>query len=118
MNYNIKITADGLKGAEVRRLTTWNGNLQDFICIPINNSYGTVQNGSIGRDGNPRQFKHVYINLEVIEIPSRGIHIIKPAVSLEMMQKLTEEQLRKRPIIGEMTPWGMRRNANNNHSDE
>lgn len=35
MNYNIKISADLLKGAEVRQITTWNGNLQECICIPI-----------------------------------------------------------------------------------
>lgn len=118
MNYNIKITADLIKGAEIRKLTTWNGNLQECICIPINNYYGTVQNGSKGKDGEPRQFKHVYINLEAIEIPSKGVHIIKPAVSAEMMQHLTEEQMRRRPIIGEMTQWGMKRNTNNGQNHE
>ena len=118
MNYNIKITADKLKGAEVRQITTWNGNLQECLCIPINNVFGTVQNGAIDKDGTPRKFKHVYINLEVIEVISKGMYIIKPAVSLEMMQHLTEEQLRSRPIIGEMTPWGMKRNTNNGQNNE
>lgn len=112
MNYNIKISADLIKGAEVRKITTWNGNLQDYLCIPIDNYTGTVQNGSKGRDGETRQFKHVYINLEAIEVQSKGLHILKPSVSLERMQSLTEEQLRRRPIVGEMTPWGMKRNNN------
>ena len=116
MNYNIKISADLIKGAEVRKLTTWNGNLQDCLCIPIDNYTGTVQNGAKGLDGEPRQFKHIYINLEAIEVQSKGLHILKPAVSLERMQSLTEEQMRRRPIVGEMTPWGKKHNTNNeNH---
>lgn len=118
MNYNIKISADLIKGAEVRKITTWNGNLQDYLCIPIDNYTGTVQNGSKGRDGETRQFKHVYINLEAIEVQSKGLHILKPSVSLERMQSLTEEQLRRRPIVGEMTPWGMKRNNNNGQNHE
>lgn len=118
MNYNIKISADLLKGAEVRQITTWNGNLQECICIPIRNHYGTVQNGVDGPDGQTRKFKHVYINLEAIEIESKGVHILKPAVSREMMQNLTEEQLRSRPIVGEMAPWGAKRNKKNGQDHE
>lgn len=108
MNYNLKIALDRIKGTEVRRLTCWNGSTMDYVCIPINNNLGTVQNASVGPDGDPVPFRHVYLNLEAIEVrkPRSGTHILLGAVSLPMMQRLTPEQLRKRPILGNMAPWG------------
>jgi hypothetical protein len=114
MNYNIKINLLKLKGAEVRQLTTWNGNMMDYICIPIQNYYGTVQNASVGEDGEKKAFKGVYLNLEAIEMreKERGSHILLPALSRERMASLTEEQLRKRPILGNLVPWGHKSRKN------
>ncbi len=108
MNYNLKIAVDKIKGTEVRRLTCWNGSQMDYVCIPINNNLGTVQNASVGQDGSLVKFRHVYLNLEAVEVrqPKSGTHILIGDVSLSMMQRLTAEQLRKRPILGNMAPWG------------
>lgn len=108
MNFDLKIAADKIKGAEVRQLTTWNGNLQDYLCLPINNNLGTIQNAAPGPDGSMVRFQHVYINLEAVEVrkPRSGTHIILGSVSASMLQRLTAEQLRRRPILGNMVPWG------------
>jgi len=115
MNYNLKIDLSKIKGAEVRKLTTWNGNLQECICIPIQNSFGTIQNAIVDENGRKvKSFKGVYFNLEAIEVRNQenGTHILLPSVSKEMLQKLTEEQLRRRPILGNLIPWGAKRKNN------
>ena len=119
MNYNLKIDLSKIKGAEVRQLTTWNGNLMDYICIPIQNVYGTVQNALVDENGKKvKDFKGVYLNVEAIETRKQdnGTHILLPSVSRLMLEQLTEQQLRKRPILGNLVPWGARRK--NNQEDE
>ena len=119
MNYNLKIDLSKIKGAEVRQLTTWNGNLMDYICIPIQNVYGTVQNALVDENGKKvKDFKGVYLNVEAIETRKQdnGTHILLPSVSRIMLEQLTEQQLRKRPILGNLVPWGARRK--NNQEDE
>lgn len=115
MNYNLKIDLAKIKGAEVRELTTWNGNLMEFICLPIQNVYGTVQNALVDRSGKKlKDFKGVYLNVEAIETRNQdnGTHILLPSVSKTMLEQLTEQQLRRRPILGNLVPWGAKRKEN------
>lgn len=115
MNYNLKIDLSKIKGAEVRQMTTWNGNLMDYICIPIQNVYGTVQNALVDENGKKvKDFKGVYLNVEAIETRKQdnGTHILLPSVSRIMLEQLTEQQLRRRPILGNLVPWGAKRKNN------
>lgn len=115
MNYNLKIDLSKIKGAEVRQMTTWNGNLMDYICIPIQNVYGTVQNALVDENGKKvKDFKGVYLNVEAIETRKQdnGTHILLPSVSRIMLEQLTEQQLRRRPILGNLVPWGAKRKEN------
>lgn len=110
MNYNIKISLDKIKGARIEKLPMFNGEQMDFICLPIINRVGTVMNGSVDENREIHPFRHCYLNLEAIEVrdQSRGTHILVAGVSKEIMQTYTEEQLRRRPVVGNIVPWGTR----------
>jgi len=115
MNFNLKIDLLKIKGAEVRQLTTWNGNVKEYVCVPIQNRYGTVQNAIVDENGKKvSSFKGVYLNLEAIEtrVKEHGTHILLPSVSKEFLANLTEEQIRRRPILGNLVPWGFKRQQN------
>lgn len=83
------------------------------IVIPIDNRIGTITDGYKNKDGEwvagDVMLHGVAITLKE---PKYGkSHFLKPAVSAEIFQQLTEEDQRNMPIIGNLRPWAVREQA-------
>jgi hypothetical protein len=111
-NYNIEIDLLKLKGAKVADVQ---GKTQTkkCVCVPIDNSTGTVTDAYITRDQETGKRvevkkKGVRLNLIAYEMQrkERGQpHLVKPSLSKEAMEQLPEDQARLIPWIGNMKPW-------------
>ena len=111
-NYNIEIDLLKLKGAKVADVQ---GKTQTkkCVCVPIDNSTGTVTDAYITRDQETGKRvevkkKGVRLNLIAYEMQrkERGqSHLVKPSLSKEAMEQLPEDQVRLIPWIGNMKPW-------------
>lgn len=111
-NYNIEIDLLKLKGAKVADVQ---GKTQTkkCVCVPIDNSTGTVTDAYITRDQETGKRvevkkKGVRLNLIAYEMQrkERGqSHLVKPSLSKEAMEQLPEDQARLIPWIGNMKPW-------------
>lgn len=108
MNYNTKIALDKIPGYREEYLQDAAGNTTAYACIPLNDRLGILTNHYV--DGwNRKQFtEHAYLRLEIIETREHryGTHIILPGVSKEALQRTDEQTLRRRPILGNLYPWG------------
>ena len=111
-NYNVEIDLLKVKGARVADVKG-NTRVRRCICIPIDNAVGTVTDSYFTRDqvtGERVEVrkKGVSLNLTAFELASkeRGqSHLLKPSLSKETYESLTEEQRRMVPWIGNLKPW-------------
>ena len=108
----LSIDLTKLPGAKVMEIQGERSTRQ-CVVLPIDNKVGIVADGYIGKDpetGLPTEkfFDHVKLNLVGIQYrePKYGAtHGLKAQYSVEYMQKMTEEQLRKAPWLGNVKPW-------------
>ena len=111
-NYNIEIDLLKLKGAKVADVQG-NTETRRCICVPINNRVGTVTDAYFIRDERTGEMvevkkKGVTLVLSAFELQrkDRGqSHMIKPGFNKETFERLTDEQLREVPWIGNLKPW-------------
>lgn len=109
-NYNLRIALTKLKGAKVMEIE---GRTCTRLCvvIPIDNEEGTVQDSYEGKiDGMPttRFLEDVQLNLTAFEFKEKKYgqtHGLKAAFSKKRMERMTEEELRSMPFVGNMKPW-------------
>jgi len=107
-NYNIEIDLLKLKGARVMDAEGEHG-----IFVPINNTIGTVSDafqvmGQISHTLVWQRRKGVILKVTALGMTSqeRGqSHLIKPHISKEVFERLTEDQLKRVPWIGNLRPW-------------
>lgn len=110
-NFNIRIDLDKIPGAKVMDIK---GETQTRRCvvIPIDNARGTVVDEYTKFDNNlgavtTRPLAHVQLLATAYESASQGFgstHYIKPQVSKECFERMTEEQTRALPFIGSLRP--------------
>lgn len=113
-NLNLSIDLTKLPGAKVMDIQG-ERELRQCVVIPIDSKKGIVCDSYMGKDpetglATERFYDHVKLNLVGIEYkePKFGAtHGLKAAYSMEYMQKMTEEQLRKAPWLGNVKPWAM-----------
>lgn len=111
-NYNLRIALTKLKGARIMDIQ---GKTCKKTCvvIPIDNEEGTVQDSYEGKiDGMPtwKPMDEVQLNLTAFEFKEKKYgqtHGIKASFSRKRMEKMTEEELRSMPFIGNMRPWAI-----------
>ena len=125
-NYNLRIALTKLKGAKVMEIE---GKTCKKLCvvIPIDNDEGTVQDSYEGKiDGLPttKPLEDVQLNLTAFEFREKKYgqtHGLKASVSRKRLEKMTEEELRSMPFIGNMKPWAIAEDddlpAGNNKED-
>ena len=107
-NYNIEIDLLKLKGARVADAEGEHG-----VFVPINNQIGTVSDAfQVWSQLTNRLIwqrrQGVILKVTALGMSSmdRGqSHLIKPHISKEVFERLTEEQLKKMPWIGNIRPW-------------
>ena len=113
-NLNLSIELTKLPGAKVVDIQGERETRQ-CVVIPIDNKVGIVCDGCIGKDpqtGLPTEkfFEHVKLNLVGIEYrePKYGAtHGLKASFATEYMRRMTEEQLRAAPWLGNVKPWAI-----------
>lgn len=127
-NYNLRIALTKLKGAKVMEIE---GRTCKKLCvvIPIDNDEGTVQDSYEGKiDGLPtlKSLDDVQLNLTAFEFREKKYgqtHGIKASFSKKRMERMTEEELRSMPFVGNMKPWASQQDdddlpaGNNDNSD-
>lgn len=113
-NINIKIALSKIDGAKVMDIQ---GKTRSRKCIviPIDNEIGTVTDAYISRDSARidgqttwKQSKEVYLNLVGIEFREKRYgqsHGIKAAISRGVMNRMSEEEVKSTPLIGNVKPW-------------
>ena len=109
-NYNLRIALTKLKGAKVMEVE---GRTCKKLCvvIPIDNDEGTVQDSYEGKiDGilTTKPLDDVQLNLTAFEFREKKYgqtHGIKAAFSRRRMERMSEEELRNMPFVGNMKPW-------------
>jgi hypothetical protein len=109
-NYNLRIALTKLKGAKVMEIE---GRTCKKLCvvIPIDNEEGTVVDSYEGKiDGLPttRPLDDVQLNLTAFEFKEKRYgqtHGIKAAFSKERLKRMSEEELRNMPFVGNLKPW-------------
>ena len=81
------------------------------VVIPIDNDEGTVQDSYEGKvDGIPttKPLDDVQLNLTAFEFREKKYgqtHGLKASFSKKKMERMTEEELRSMPFVGNMKPW-------------
>ena len=101
-NYGIKVDLQKLQNAFLRNFTGKTA-VKRCICIPI--------------DDNPSIFlgeKGCYLNLTANEVENSqygDTHYVKGDIPKEQYDKMTEEQRRAYPILGNMRPIGPKQQA-------
>lgn len=109
-NYNLRIALTKLKGAKVMEIE---GKTCKKLCvvIPIDNEDGTVQDAYEGKvDGLPtmKPLDDVQLNLTAFEFREKKYgqtHGIKASFSKKRIERMSEEELRSMPFVGNMKPW-------------
>ena len=109
-NYNLTIALTKLKGAKVMEIQ---GKTCTKTCvvIPIDNEEGTVRDSYEGKiDGMPttKFLDDVQLNLTAFEFKEKRYgqtHGIKAAFSKERLKRMSEEELRNMPFVGNLKPW-------------
>ena len=100
---------DGAKVQDVQGKT----QTRRCVCVPIDNRVGTVTDAYFtrGQDtGELREvkLKGVLLHLTAFElrVKDKGqSHLIKPSFSRETYERMTDEQVRRVPWIGNVKPW-------------
>lgn len=98
MNYNIKLNLAGLKHV-VRKEKRKDGSEVECLIIPIDANY--LYRGEKG----------LYADITAIEpktAPKEGYldsHFLKLSLPKEVYEKLTDDERKATPIIGNMRPW-------------
>ena len=113
-NYNLRIALTKLKGARVMEIE---GKTRTRTCvvIPIDNEEGTVQESYKSKiDGLPttKPLNDVQLNRTAFEFAEKKYghsHGIKASFSKERLERMTEEELRSMPIVGNMQPWSVKK---------
>lgn len=109
-NYNIKIALDKLKGAKIMDIEGKTCTRR-CVVIPIDNDEGTVVDSYEGKiDGLPtmKPLDNVQLHLTAFEFREKKYgqtHGIKASFSRKRLERMTEEQLRSMPFVGNMKPW-------------
>lgn len=112
-NYNIKIELDKLPGAKIMDIK---GDTKTRRCvvIPIDNERGTVvdeytkfdhQSGGV----TTKPLAHVQLLVTAYESSNQSYgstHYLKPQVSKEFFERMSEDQVRRLPFVGSLSPWG------------
>lgn len=112
-NYNIRIALTKIKGAKVMDIEG-KSSTRKCVVIPIDNEVGTVQDSYEGKiDGLPttKPLDDVQLNLTAFEFrePRYGqTHGVKVAFARKKMERMTEEELRAMPFVGNLKPWAVR----------
>ena len=109
-NYNLRIALTKIKGAKVMEIE---GKTCKKLCvvIPIDNEDGTVQDAYEGKvDGLPtmKPLDDVQLNLTAFEFREKKYgqtHGIKASFSKKRIERMSEEELRSMPFVGNMKPW-------------
>lgn len=112
-NYNIKIELDKLPGAKIMDIK---GETKTRRCvvIPIDNERGTVVDEYTKFDHKSggvttKPLAHVQLLVTAYESGNQSYgstHYLKPQVSKEFFERMSEEQVRNLPFIGSLLPWG------------
>mgnify|MGYP006969165982 CR=1 FL=1 len=111
-NYNLKIALTKLKGAKVMEIQ---GKTCTKTCvvIPIDNEEGTVRDSYEGKiDGMPttKFLNDVQLHLTAFAFREKKYgqtHGLKASFSRQRMERMTEEELRSMPFVGNMKPWNI-----------
>lgn len=99
MNFNIKLNVAGLKHV-VRKEKRKDGSEVECLIIPIDQNH--LYRGDKG----------LYLDLTAIESktpPKEGFkdtHFVKQSLSKEVYEKMTDDERKATPIMGNMSPWG------------
>lgn len=111
-NFNVKIELDRIPGAKIMDIK---GDVATRRCIviPIDNERGTVideykkfDHGLGGMTSKP--LEHVQLLATAYESANQNFgssHYIKPQVSREYFERMSETQVRSLPFIGSLQPW-------------
>lgn len=99
---------DGAKVQDIQGRT----QTRRCVCVPIDNQVGTVTDAYFVRMGDGKlqevKLKGVLLHLTAFELRSKDkgqSHLVKPSFSREMYERMTEEEVRKVPWIGNVKPW-------------
>lgn len=111
-NYNLTIALDKLKGAKIMDIEGKTCTKR-CIVIPIDNDEGTVIDSYEGKiNGLPtlKPLDNVQLHLTAFEFREKKYgqtHGIKASFSSKRMERMNEEELRGMPFIGNMKPWAI-----------
>lgn len=111
-NFNIKIELDRIPGAKIMDIQ---GDTATRRCvvIPIDNVRGTVVDAYKRFDHSlgamtTKPLEHVQLLATAYESANQSFgssHYIKPQVSREYFERMSETQVRGLPFIGSLQPW-------------
>lgn len=111
-NFNIKIELDRIPGAKIMDIK---GDVATRRCIviPIDNERGTVIDEYKKFDPGlgamtSKPLEHVQLLATAYESANQNFgssHYIKPQVSREYFERMSETQVRGLPFIGSLQPW-------------
>ncbi len=125
MNYNLKIYLDLIEGSKVMDIEGRDGRPRKCVVLPIANDRGTVVDSYTRFDHKlggvtSVPLKHVELRLTAFESSSQEFssHYFKCDISKERFEKMSEEQQRKRPIVGNMSPWKAQAGKKENVAEE
>ena len=111
-NFNLTIALDKLKGAKIMDIEGKTCTKR-CIVIPIDNDEGTIIDSYEGRiNGLPtlKPLDNVQLHLTAFEFREKKYgqtHGIKASFSQKRVERMTEEELRGMPFIGNMKPWAL-----------
>lgn len=113
-NLNLSIDLTKLPGAKVMQIQG-ERSTRECVVIPIDNNVGIVCDAYTAKDPQTgltteRSLEHVRLNLVGIQYrePKYGAtHGLKASFATEYMQRMTEEQLRAAPWLGNVKPWSL-----------
>ena len=110
--FNIKIELDKIPGAKIMDIQ---GDTATRRCvvIPIDNERGTVVDAYKRFDHSlggmtSKPLEHVQLLATAYESANQNFgssHYIKPQVSREYFERMSETQVRSLPFIGSLQPW-------------
>ena len=109
-NYNLRIALTKIKGAKVMDVEGKTCTKR-CVVIPIDNEEGTVVDSYEGKiDGLPtwKPLDDVNLNLSAFEFKEKRYgqsHGVKAQFSKRRMERMSEDELRSMPFIGNMKPW-------------
>lgn len=96
MNYNLKLDFSKLKKVGMANITGKTGNKVKCVVIPVeeNNIFLSEKGG-------------IYMNLACFELKEEKYdqsHLIKPSLTKEQRERMTDEEKKAIPIVGALKP--------------